>query len=152
MITNLPRQRDLWVLLLVIILGAAVVVALRTGVPATADVATGGGADASASLASGADPAESAAPTAPAEFPGPVQAPTLDSLPPDTRAAYDALPEGYMLVACSRTSATFPDGAMPHLGPVWAQMHPAWRVLPHGYCVDNPSMISSFEPQVLDSP
>jgi hypothetical protein len=152
MITNLPRQRDLWILLLVILLGAAVVVALRTGAPATTEVASGSGAGASASLTPSAAPTDSAAPTEPAESTGPVQAPSLDSLPPDTRAAFDALPEGYVLVACSHTSATFPDGAMPHMGPVWAQMHPAWRVLPHGYCVDNPSMIKSFDPQELEAP
>lgn len=158
MITNLPRQRDLWILLLVVILGTAVIVVLRTGVPATTEVASGGGAEASASLAPSAAPTESAAPTgsdAPIQSAGstdPAQAPSLDSLPPDTRAQFDALPEGYVLVACNSSVAKFPEGVSPHKGPGWMMMHPGWQVLLHGYCVDNPSMIRSFEPQVLDAP
>lgn len=146
MVTNLPRQRDLWILLLVIILGAAVIVVLKTGVPASSDVALGGGAEVSASLA------PSAAPTEPAGSTGPAQAPSLESLPTDTRAQFDALPAGTILVACSSAFATYPEGIIPSVAGGWLMMHPGWRILEHGYCVDNPSAIKSFEPQVLDAP
>lgn len=144
MITNLPRQRDLWILILVVILGATAIFMLRTGVPALTPVAVGGGASPSATA--------SPAPTEPTDNAGPVQAPSLDSLPPDTRAQFDALPTGTVLVACSAAFATYPEGVIPSIAVEWKMTHPGWQILLHGYCVDNPSAIRSFEPQVLQAP
>ncbi|MEK6720260.1 MAG: hypothetical protein AABZ33_06255 [Chloroflexota bacterium] len=142
---NLPRQRDLWTLLLVISLGAAAIVVLKTGVPASGDVALGGGAEASASL----DP--SAAPTEPAGS-TPPEAPSLESLPADTRAQFDALPAGTILIACNSSSATYPEGIIPSVAGGWLMTHPGWRILEHGYCVDNPSTIKPFDVPVMDVP
>jgi len=134
MITNLPS------------LGAAAIVLLKTGVPASGDVALGGGAEESASLA------PSPAPTEPAGSTGPVEAPSLESLPADTRAQFDALPAGTILLACAEASATYPEGIIPNVALGWTMMHPGWRLLLHGYCVDNPSAIRSFDVPVMDVP
>lgn len=146
MISNLPKQRDLWILLLVLIVGAIVIVVLKTGDFGSNFAALGAGGEMSASLV------PSASPTQPADNTGPVQAPSLESLPADTREQFDALPAGTVLVACSPAFAKYPDRMVPSTGGVWLMTHPGWHILLHGYCVDNPSAIRSFEPQVLDAP
>jgi hypothetical protein len=144
MTTNLPRQRDLWVVILVIILGAGATIALRTSANPSNSVAAGVGASVS--------PSASPGPTEPAADAGPAQAPNLDSLPADTRAQFDALPTGTILVACSPAFATYPEAVIPEVAGGWLMTHPGWRILLHGYCVDNPSAFRSFDPQVLVTP
>lgn len=77
---------------------------------------------------------------------------TVDELPSDTRAEFDSLPSGTVLVACTGAVAKLPDGIIPNVSPGWLEMHPAWRVLAHGYCVDNPNAMASLDPQVIDAP
>jgi len=142
---NPPRLRDFWVLpvlLFVLVAGAAVVRAGWT-VPAAADVAAGAQAT--------EQPAATARPSQEGDE-GPAQPPSIDSLPADTRAQLDQLPAGTVLVACSRAFATYPEGITPSISLGWQQMHPGWRILEHGYCVDNPDMIGTFDPQVIDAP
>jgi hypothetical protein len=146
MVTNLPKPRELWIMLLVIILGGTAIVALKTGVAASGDVARGDRAEASAS------PAPSAVPSGPTGSTGPAQPPSLASLPADTRAQFDALPAGTVLVACSPAFVTYPEGVIPEVAGGWRMTHPGWRILLHGYCVDNPTAVRSFEPQVLETP
>lgn len=124
-------------LLAVVLVGIAAIALLRTVSTAT-----------SASAGSSTAPTVSASTATP---PGadPVQAPDLDSLPPDTRAQFDALPRGTILVACNSSESHLPDGIIPETAVGWTMAHPGWRVLLHGYCVDNPVTIRTFEPQLF---
>ena len=142
MITNLPRQRDLWIVILLIVVGAAAIIAVRTSGNVSSHISAGAGTSATV----GASPA-------PTETTGAAaQAPDPDSLPADTRAQFDALPAGTILIACGPTFVTYPESVIPEVSSGWKMTHPGWRVLLHGYCVDNPSAIRSFDPQVLTTP
>lgn len=62
-----------------------------------------------------------------------------DTLPPDVQSQLDKLSAGTVIVLCSSTSARLPEGIVPSVSGSWWAAHPAWRLLPHGYCADNPS-------------
>jgi hypothetical protein len=134
-VINQLRQRDL-VLLLVACLAVGVV-AVSTRIPSGASSGSSATTEPQASVAAAVAAASSST----------VQPPSVDALPADTRAEFDALPAGTVLVACNSSVATYPDGIYPVIAPAWRMAHPAFQVLVHGYCVDNPSKIVKFSPQ-----
>jgi hypothetical protein len=134
---NRMGQTNPQLLAVVVVVGIATIVLLRTASPATFT-----------SAGSSIAPTGSASTAAPIDT-NPVQAPNLDSLPPDTRAQFDALPRGTILVACNSSVSHFPDGIIPETAVGWTMAHPGWQVLVHGYCVDNPDAIRTFEPQQI---
>jgi hypothetical protein len=67
---------------------------------------------------------------------GPLPTPPL---PPDVQAQLAALGPGYEIVGCSPSEPRYEVGNEPRFNPGWFTLHPAWRVLHHGYCADNPS-------------
>jgi len=137
---SLPSQRDLSILIIVVLLGAAAIILLRTPARTTTPSLANAGAAES--------PITTPVPTAPGSF-SPAQAPSIDSLPPDTRAQFEGLPPGTVLIACDSSNDHYPDGIIPERSVGWSMAHPAFRILLHGYCVDNPSEIRSFEPRYM---
>jgi hypothetical protein len=136
---DLPSGRDLSILTIAVLVSAAVIVLQRIPAPTT----TPGLANAGASAA----PVTTSAPSAVADAFTPAQAPSIDSLPADTRAQLDELPPGTILVACNSSLSHYADGIFPEMALGWTIAHPGWRILLHGYCVDNPSEIGTFKPQ-----
>jgi len=143
-VINPARLRDFWVLPALLLALAALAVVVRGGWPAPAAQEVAAGAQASSGPATVAPSQEG--------DDGVAEAPSLDSLPPDTRAQLDALPAGTVLVACSSAFAKYPEGVTPSVSLRWHQTHPGWHLLEHGYCVDNPAMIRTFDPPVMDAP
>lgn len=131
---NLPSQRELSVLLVVFVVAAAALVAFKSG---RSDAIAGGGA-----VTTPASPTPQPSATD-------AQPPTIDSLPADTREQLDSLPPGTVLISCNPAVQHYPDGVIPEVSVAWSKAHPGYRVLLHGYCVDNPSLIQSFTPAIV---
>jgi hypothetical protein len=70
-----------------------------------------------------------------------------DTLPPDVQSQLDKLSAGTVIVPCNSASARLPEGIVPSVSGSWWAAHPAWRLLLHGYCADNPN--ATPEPVVV---
>jgi hypothetical protein len=142
------RRRDFWVLPLMILVIAAAAVIVRAGATPPAS-----GVTPPAGVVGGADRAEKPATATPAQDADQsARAPTYDELPADSRAQFDLLPEGTVLIACHPTFAKYPEGVTPSVSLAWHQAHPGWGMLEHGYCYDNPDLIRPVEPALVDVP
>ena len=61
------------------------------------------------------------------------------SIPPDVQQQLNAMPPGTVIVACNPSIAVLPEGVRPFTPTGFAEAHPGFSYLSHGYCADNPN-------------
>ena len=62
-------------------------------------------------------------------------------VPSDVQSELARLPKGTVIVDCMPGVPLMPEGITPSRAAGWFQLHPGFRQLSHGYCVDNPSAV-----------
>lgn len=61
------------------------------------------------------------------------------SIPPDVQLQLQAMPPGTVIVPCNPSVSVLPEGVRPDTPTGFAEAHPGFRYLSHGYCADDPN-------------